>query len=309
MSTIETRLFLWILLAIVGSLSESTVLPLQSSIFQNGSDVTALAAVPGIDPRFQISSEYGAPRLPGMACLMNAVNAMRDLALEDFNEPLVPIVYILDSFPEVMIAPEAVYLGGAIQTRFIVWGLWAGINAMLERSVFQTAVITLKYDFVTVGYVKIAQPGAQLKLGTNSTDSQRSTDKRSTVGISVNNTQASSENQLSVSFNPIEPPLSGHDVLIAVLYGLMFAARFPATIKVDRFGLFLRSPYNMRIEGYPITAASPTSEPFLEYRWIIISLAQIPEYMLQRRRFSGVSFKTRIGRVTVGEGQIIKKVT
>lgn len=57
---------------------------------------------------------------------MNAVNAMTDLALEDFEEPIVPIIYSLISFPEVIIVPEASVQGGGIQTRFLVWGLWKG---------------------------------------------------------------------------------------------------------------------------------------------------------------------------------------
>lgn len=79
-----------------------------------------------IDRHFSLQIDYGHSALPGMSILMNAVNAMTDLALEDFEEPIVPIIYSLISFPEVIIVPEASVQGGGIQTRFLVWGLWKG---------------------------------------------------------------------------------------------------------------------------------------------------------------------------------------
>jgi len=293
----------------VGSPAGAATPPTSFSNLLTPSNVTEFGQIPGIDPRFSVKSEYGRSELPTIPCLMNAVNAMQDLALEDFEGPVVPITYILDSFPEVMISPEATTLGGAIETRFIIWGLMIGVMEMMKRGVFQTAVFTLGYEGITVGYVRIAQPGALFVAASNHTNSlaQSPADEKRSSGASANSTQETDDRQLTVSFNPIGPPLVAHDVLLAILYALVYTARFPATMVVEPFGLSLTSPYNMYIEGHPLAAASAATPPFLQYRGIVVALGQIPQYMSQRRRFSGVSFKMRFGRVTVGEGRMYKK--
>ena len=59
-----------------------------------------------------------------------------------------------------MISPEAPAGGWAIQARFILWGLWLDILAMVEKKFFQTAIVTLWYEGTIVGFTRIAQPGA-----------------------------------------------------------------------------------------------------------------------------------------------------
>ena len=276
-------------------------------------NTTSLNAKWTIDPQFSVSTEWGRPALPGIACLMNAVNAMQDLALEDFEEPIIPITYVLDTFPEVMIAPETTALGGAIQTRFIIWGLWIAMIGMIEKQNFQTAVLTLKYARVTVGYLKIAQPGAHLSSpGSNGTGTvtEKSSLKEHRRSLNTNTTQVTDDDRFSATFEPIGPSLRGSDIMLALLYGLVYTAQFPSSQEVDPFDLYLPSPYNMTIQVPPITfvdTSVSTDPPSLEYQWVIKALAQVPEYMLKWKRFSGVKWRMKIGKKVVGAGQILKK--
>ncbi|KAL6713159.1 hypothetical protein ACLMJK_009280 [Lecanora helva] len=267
-----------------------------------------------IDPRFTITSEYGMPKLPGIPCLMNAVNAMQDLALEDFEEPLVPETYFLHDFPEVMIAPEAPVLGGAIQTRYIIWGLWMGVLAMIEQRMFQTVVFTLNYDRHVVGSLRIARPEAHSPMeGTsgnsdNMTAVQRLAIREHVLELPHNVTQEYNDGQLAVSFRPIGPPLVDNDVILAVLYGLVYTAYFKSTQEVNSIDLSLPSPSKMQIQASAATPdTSPADVPKLEYRWIIKSLGQIPQYMVQRKSFSGVTWRTVIDGKLIGTGQLVKK--
>lgn len=312
MSARILRLCSFILLVSLKNIGDTATTPFD---LHNGlmlSNAAKLGDTPQIDPRFSIMSEYGWPVLPGIPCLFNAVHAMQDLALEDFEEPLVPIPYMLDNFPEVMITPKATAAGGAIQTRFIVWGLWIGIVAMIERRSFQTATITLKYEGTTVGYLNIAQPGAQLSaIGSNNTGTlnQKSIDVRHHFGtptITTWGTNGDTSEKLTVSFQPIGPPLIAKDILLAILYGLVFTAHFPSAQRAEPFVIRLPSPYYMHIQVSAAKAGSTTTTPSLEYRWIINSLSQIPQYMLERKRFSGVSWRMKVDGVIVGDGLIMK---
>lgn len=263
-----------------------------------------------IDPRFSLEIDCGQSTLPGMSVLMNAVHAMTDLALEDFHEPLVPIAYSLDSFPEVTIAPKATTPGGAIQTRFIVWGLYQGIVAMNQMKKSQKAVFTLKWEAVIVGHILVAGPGAELsETESNVTESIRrrsrirapsSTDE---IAQKISNTTHTSNDQsLTVSFIPTGPALTGYDVLITVLYALAYAAQYPSSQAAETFSLQPPDAKNMYLG---IVGAGTT--PFFQYRWVIETLDKIPRYMLYQGRFSGATFKMFIGGVEVGQGQMFKE--
>ena len=71
------------------STSAKPILNLRDST--ENSNLSSLAASVTVDPRFSVSSEYGWPALSELSCLMNAVHAMADLALQDFEEPIVPV--------------------------------------------------------------------------------------------------------------------------------------------------------------------------------------------------------------------------
>jgi len=263
-----------------------------------------------VDPRFSLEIDYGQSTLPGISVLMNAVYAMTDLALEDFEEPIVPIPYSLDKFPEVTIVPKATAPGGAIQTRFIVWGLYKGIVAMIRMKKSQMAVFTLRWEGIIVGYISVAGPRAQL-VGTesNSTESLlrrpgvAASDRTEDIAQnSPNVTQASNDQTLTVSFIPTGPALTGHDVLVTVLYGLAYAAPYSSAKNAEAFELRPPDANNM----YLGMLGSETT-PFFQYRWVIETLDKIPKYMLYQGRFSGAKFKILVGGIEVGRGQMVKE--
>ena len=59
-------------------------------LFQ-ATNITSLGDALAIDPRFSILSEYGWPNLPERSCLLTAVHAMADLAMERFDRLIAPV--------------------------------------------------------------------------------------------------------------------------------------------------------------------------------------------------------------------------
>ncbi len=263
-----------------------------------------------IDPRFGFEIDCGQSNLPGISVLMNAVHAMTDLALEDFDEPLVPIPYSLPNFPEVTITPKATARGGAIQTRFIVWGLYQSIVAMTQRKKFRTAVITLRWEAGIVGYISITGHNGRIFMGeSNHTESLlRRSRIRASNGIdpiaqdSSNATNISNHPILNVSFVPVGLALAGSDVLITVLYALAYVAPYPSAQAAA--GFILRPS---DAEKMCLAMLGTATTPFFQYRWVIETLAKIPLYMLYQGRFSGATFTMSIAGVEVGQGQMFKE--
>lgn len=207
----------------------------------------------------------------------------------------------MDSFPEVMIVPDAKALGGAIQTRFIVWGLWIGMVGMIERNRFRTAIFTLKWEGVPVGYLSIARPGALANVnGINHTESfimgSHTVRSNATDSVSQISSGVASE-RLAASFDPTGPSLVANDVLMSVLYGLTYMAHFPKTQRLDTVELSLPAPYNMHLV---------LTGTYLVPNWVILTLKQIPAFMIQARRFSGLRMNILVNGALIGQGRIVK---
>lgn len=275
----------------------------------NGYNKTMLGAALDIDPRFTLKVEYGVSPLPGMSILMNAVYAMTDLALEDFEEPIVPILYKHPDFPEVIIAPTATAVGGGIQTRFIVWGLLGGILAMAEAGKAQTVAFTLEWEGRDVGYIMVAKPRDRLAGPVSNithTLLQRSEvqsldkDHRLTADL-TGAIDTPDDQTLTVSFTESGPALTGSDVLITVLYALAYVARFSSASQGKAFEL--RPPM---ARGMYIGMVGSGTTPFFQNRWIIETIAKIPQYMLSQHRFSSAAFRLILGSEEIGRGQIFK---
>lgn len=175
----------------------------------------------------------------------------------------------------------------------------------------QTAMITLKWEGVVVGYISILNPGAQLVgMGSNHTESlQRRSDivdsgkARIKTQDSLNTTQISNDQSLTVSFIATGPALTADNVLITVLYSLVYASQFKSSEKAEAFELRLPGPYNMYLGMIGAVTAAPS--PFLQWRWVIETLDKIPQYMLYQGVFSGATFKMQVGSTEVGQGQML----
>ena len=85
MATIAT-IIIWVwMLQAVSTLAYDT-------IWSPGpSNLTSLGNAVVVDPRFSILSEYGWPGLPAHACLITAVHAVAEVALQDFQKLMKPV--------------------------------------------------------------------------------------------------------------------------------------------------------------------------------------------------------------------------
>ena len=207
-----------------------------------------------------------------------------------------------------MITPEAA-IGGSVQAKYIIWGLWLGLNEMIERETFETAVFTLKWNRQAVGYITFGRPEASLDLdGVNRSEilNRRSTSIPQTTGQSLGNSTTLSAQRLIATFNRIEPPLLAINVLMAIIYGLAFLAHYPKEYHLDKVELSLSGPFYISLGIVDPGAGRRTESIFLEPRWIITTLSQIPQFMMQDGRWTGVEVRINVNEELVGHGVINK---
>ena len=269
--------------------------------------------VGAIDPRFSVTYRPGQTRLSATSSLMNAVNAMMELALEDFTEPIAVRNYVAPGYPEVAIVPTALGLGHRVEARFLLWGVWEGIRWMANHRDFRDLLIRAHWTGILMCTIRIR--GALEKPSAASRNVSLSLIARS-ENISIHDTTAVStqglrnvdvrnplnDQHVTVSVIELGARLGMLEVFIAVFAALEYVAHFPSTDEVDAFQLSADGE-DIMIGVVGNTRAPAFIPPYLEYQWVILSIAQIPEYMIQvQRRFTEVVIEIAVDGVPLGEG-------
>ena len=304
-----------ILLSLSVTIAAVVILPLsnKASISPNATSAPRIAA---IDPRFTTTYEPGPARLSATSTLMNAVNAMMELALENFTEPILARDYESPGYPEVVIVPVRLTPGYRVEARFLLWGIWEGIRWMIGRRSFQDLVVGAYWDGVLVCRIWIKRsPGALRIAGNSSTLGLTAGSEKirignatveATQGVSMIDIGSSLNDQhLTVSVIGVGEALGITEVFVAIFAALEYMAHFPSTDEVVGFQISPDHEDTMiGIIEHALTP--PVRPPILEYQWVILSIGQIPEYMLLQRRFTEVIIEIAVDGVPLGEGFLSK---
>ena len=274
----------------------------------------AKLGVGAIDPRFSVTCRQGETTLSATSLLMNAANAMMELALENFTRPIATRSFVVPGYPEVMIMPST----GQVQARFLLWGVWEGIRRMINERNFQELLVRAHWTGVLMCTIWFRGPLAKLSdASRNDTLSLTARSENisihsgtavSTQGLrNVDVRNPLNDQQLTVTVIDVGEGLAITEVFLAIFAALEYMAHFPST---DQVAAFQVSPDGEDTTIGVIENSGPPAlrPPYLEYRWVILSMAQIPEYMLQvQRRFTEVIIEIAIDGVPLGECNLFKE--
>ena len=113
------------------------------------------------------------------------------------------------------------------------------------------------------------------------------------------------DQHLTVSVTAIGETLGMTEFFVAIFAALEYMAHFPSTDEVVTFQI---SPdhEDTTIGIREHTLTPPVRPPFFEYQWVILSLGQIPNYILQQRRFTIMVIEIAVDGVPLGEGFLSK---
>lgn len=288
----------------------------------------------GIDPRFSIRYRVGDIPLRPLACLMNAVNAMTNLALEDFDGSMGPVVARLPSYPDVVIRNEAASPSpGTMPIRYILWGIWSFALFVLGHDIVQTMLLTLAFDGAVVGYLMVEKPDSEILMLAGSSEhgdaefrGRRSevalparplsktladlTMMSNTTSLSLTNTTTPSHaDNLRVFIHAAGQPLTNIQFFLPILAGLGYVSRFPSTSPVEGFKLRpAPATSDTWIEFRDFGPQPRTEAPFFEYRWVAMALGELTGQMVLLGEWREAVVVMQVDGISVGDGWIRKDV-
>ena len=261
-----------------------------------------------IPDSFSVKAGAFGPDLEPTTCLFNAVSAFGELALLDYDGLSDSVVFHFPNHPSVIIAVVTPGPGIFVERRFALWGIWLGIGYMIARHQFQAATFALSWEDVIVGAVDFARQPT-IDDGNGNGDCTYQTCQTGTISPSyphtvnpfptvLNATTPSpiNDNDLKVTIGLVGHPINLRTIILVLFVTLHDAAQHGATNSIPR-------PYRIGLEGctalFLITPKPRAEAPFPEYEWLIRSLVQLPDFMLNQGKFSEASIVVRMNGAVV----------
>lgn len=313
------------ILLVLPSLSFATPARPINSLLPNATDplLVNIGSEP-IDPRFSMQPLYQAVPLAEDDCLVAAVQLLGLWGSKPFTGQEPTITYWDDYFPRVVIISRSPGAGGAIEVRFLVWGLYLGLKDMIESHRFRNVQLVLRWEGQVVALISIKKrqsllsaPGENLINATNVTNVLRQRSSLNQLdlftseilnGASFNRSvpiTASADVEMAVKVFPsVNRPLSKYSLIMAILDGILAVAshltRAPLVVPVQ---IQTPAPYGANLRVVPErTILGP---PHLTFGFVALALRQIPAGLLLRvHQWVEINFEVLISDVLVGRGAI-----
>ncbi|KAL8852095.1 MAG: hypothetical protein Q9221_003025 [Calogaya cf. arnoldii] len=304
------------------SFDESSI---RDSTFPNG---TLLGAV---DPtKFQMQTNYPVDvKLPPTSILMTAVDTMVKVAILDWDGRMAPTIFAIDDpkYSQVEFFISAPNPDAQIQNAYAVLGIFLVMNEKLSSPLtgFRASVHRFYYNEQLVGFLAVRKRQGD-STNTNSEVSEHSSDgKTGNVDAGVNDVSTASisapawqDPRLEVTMVPGPDAFTIYEVFYSV-YALIRqvaigAARMPTWAPVADFTVTISAP-PIITPGNPITASfgsvgsrTRTNPPYFEPKWLIKALGQLPQRMLDSRKFLDVvQMGIKVDGIFVGKGYIVRQ--
>ncbi|KAL8813156.1 MAG: hypothetical protein Q9223_001290 [Gallowayella weberi] len=243
--------------------------------------------------------------------------ALKELAIDDFEEEMSVRNYVSRRFPQLTIQLYAMFVD--IERKYVVWGLISAIHYMIVHQNFQHSFALLLYRGVEVGAISFGPTPAHPVIST-SLDAQahvggteppkpdvptssEPTDKLqprvdSTATVPV------AANRVTVDFGYVGSNIGLDAMYMAIISALSEAAPRSATAPLE-------GPWSSQFDGWPCHfVTKPVSPPrrtppVYEWRWLIQALGLATEYMIGRSDYRNLQMDIKVDGVRVGMASLI----
>ena len=261
-----------------------------------------------------LTYEIGGPKLRTTSALMNAIAALKKLALDDWDGKVIDgTEYRLNDYPEVSIQVNTPKRKRNIRVGFVIWAICFGMYDMISKKKFELAQFQISWEGRLVGWVHVLPtPGLRVEEGQNhgtlflangsTTSPSAKQPLNITNVVTMDNTEDTDDARLKVDFEPYGDKLGIYDVFVPIMSGLTDMGRIPNHYESSGLviGLHGFDAHVCFIPSIPLR----TSPPTLNYGWLIRTLARIPAYMLGEARFGEVIITVIVDDVIVGNGRV-----
>ncbi len=261
------------------------------------------------DYRFHVTPLIGSELIPHTPTLMSILYFMAELSSKDHNDFVAPNLWNAPGASEVTIVTR-----GTIQAKYLLWGVFAGIEYMIKYSRFHEVLLRLRWESMIVGEIWLVPsksiPNLAVNTSTQTLEQRSNTPRAEHNGTSIEEVLA--DPHVANETNALDPDIS---IGIESLPGGGPLTRFDVFLVcyAALLHMSLAKP-DSQLEDFVST--SPLKDVFLYmYKWgpgvevhrAIQLMVFLPRSMLKSPLgFREVTFNLRVNGRSVLEGTLKK---
>ncbi|KAL9130748.1 MAG: hypothetical protein Q9217_001144 [Psora testacea] len=273
--------------------------------------------------QFAVKPEYRSRSIPVTDTLINTISALLELSLQDVKDVMPPTTFTTPDHSNVCIRFLA--LAGKerwYKKQYAIWGLSGAITVMVEEKKFVQSQWYLYWNLERVGiiwyklqdgYALDTEAEAGSTTATNESilagNSGRIRDLNITRGLAQvgdHNSDPPSEVNLTITLEFTRGSLTIFDVFLTTIHVLSDeAVHDPNEIVQPLSYMDLQNNVIVKFGNNKVPAR--TTDPKFYYGYLFRTLWQIPQIMLDERKFGNAEFRLEVDDIPVGDGSIKKR--
>ncbi|KAL9635111.1 MAG: hypothetical protein Q9164_003666 [Protoblastenia rupestris] len=266
----------------------------------------------GTPRQFGIRATYTLQQITVTDTLVNALSAIVDLGLADFESPMQTTSFTVPSYSSVRITFKPPTRGvQKAKKKYAIWGLSTAISAMVRDKKFVKSQWFLSWNNEPVGSITFASQDARnaLAFGEQAMPPKTTTTDPSKVGLKTSNSaNPSNAQELQVSVSFTEGSLPIFDVFLAAIHLIADVAEYE-DIDIVEPQSHTDPQNNVAIRFANDYTPPRTTDPRFQYRYMMQALRMIPIYMLEKGKSGDAEVVLEVDGIVVGDGYIKKGET
>ncbi|KAL8671473.1 MAG: hypothetical protein Q9168_004023 [Polycauliona sp. 1 TL-2023] len=264
---------------------------------------STLAVAESIDIDF-IFKQPNSP-INAVFMLMNAVDALANLALEDYAGRSPPLQFTAPDYPGVVINMMPRGRETTVRHEVAVQCLGRGIIELVRTQRFLEVTLGCEWDDEEVLAIEIfkAASASAKKADANDIPTNNNDNNNNNATTTLDNLNAIIDPNFA--YLPDGSNLGLTLIFVTIIDAL---AKFARHKSDESLGRSYTDPGPQWDASLLITGDGPirSRPPYMEYRWMILSLRRAPRFMVQRRRFAELVVGVEVDGVVLGTALLQK---
>ncbi|KAL8706991.1 MAG: hypothetical protein Q9201_000039 [Fulgogasparrea decipioides] len=255
--------------------------------------------------RYAIEYDDNKP-LNSISMLMNAVDALGQLALKNHRDRSGHFHFTLPTYRTVRIDVVTIPPATTFLNEVATLCIYSGMLDVIRKRKYKTVQLTCAWDMVDIMEVFITNP-TTAATASNATEPGDPLSATNTTTDAAATTADPILNQLEPRFGyyPYSRRLDVPLTFLTLMYTHVMFSKESATDIVPRCYTDPGPEWDACMI-FPADGAIRTRPPYLEYRYVIQTLRQVPSWLIQHGRFAELAIAIWVDNIDLGGAVLLK---
>ena len=249
------------------------------------------------------------------SCYLITIQIIKTLALDDYDGDINRQTFSFLEYPGIAVTFSPSDLVHKLKRSYVLFGIVGGVNHLIFYRAMNEMIVDIMLRSDKVGWIRyvkteshtLTATGSKMNLPQNLETTDRVLPNDLTTVTDNIDLSDPLNRRFRVYMNYVGGPLPLPGLIVGALTSMWDLSQYSRTEHIRDIDQWVLREWNIKVVIENIPGRPFTSPPFLEYEWLIKTIATVPKYMYSQRRFNELSVAIELDGELVGFVGFLKR--